>query len=80
MKRSCAVVCFLILMSLAVGTQQLTSQSLPNNLDAYIESVQKEFEVPGIGLAIVKDGKVLLAKGYGIRKLGETAVVDDVVN
>jgi len=77
MKRSCAVVCFLILMSLAVGTQQSTSQSLPNNLDAYVESVQKEFEVPGIGLAIVKDGKVLLAKGYGIRKLGETAAVDD---
>jgi len=45
----------------------------PKGLDAYIEKVQKEFEVPGISLAIVKDGKVVLAKGYGVRKLGEAA-------
>src|SRR5207244_5522556 len=34
------------------------------------------FEVPGIGLAIVKDDKVVVAKGYGVRKLGEAAAVD----
>ena len=34
------------------------------------------FEVPGIGLAIVKDDAVVLAKGYGVRKLGEPAPVD----
>lgn len=36
----------------------------------------KEFEVPGIAVAIVKDGKVMVAKGYGVRKLGEPAPVD----
>ncbi len=34
------------------------------------------FEVPGIGLAIVKDGRVIVAKGYGVRKLGAAAPVD----
>ena len=34
------------------------------------------FEVPGISLAIVKDGKTIVAKGYGVRKLGEAAPVD----
>ena len=33
------------------------------------------FKVSGIGLAIVKDGKIV-AKGYGVRKLGEAAPVD----
>ena len=50
---------------------------LPKDLDAYASRVLKEFEVPGIAVAIVKDGKVLLTKGYGVRKLGEPAVVDE---
>ena len=34
------------------------------------------FTVPGLSVAIVKDGKVLLAKGYGIRRMGQPALVD----
>jgi CubicO group peptidase (beta-lactamase class C family) len=48
----------------------------PKDLDAYVERVRKEFEVPGLALTIVKDGKVFVAKGYGVRKLGEPAPVD----
>jgi CubicO group peptidase (beta-lactamase class C family) len=48
----------------------------PKDLDAYVERVRKEFEVPGLALTIVKDGKVIVAKGYGVRKLGEPAPVD----
>ena len=36
----------------------------------------KTFDVPGIGLSIVKDDAVVIAKGYGVRKLGESAPVD----
>ena len=48
----------------------------PADFDAYVARVLKEFQVPGIAVAIVKDGKVVLAKGYGVRKLGESAPVD----
>ncbi len=44
-------------------------------LDTVVESARKQFEVPGIAVAIVKDGKVVVAKGYGMRKLGEAAPV-----
>src|SRR2546427_13207228 len=37
----------------------------------------KTFDVPGLAMAIVKDGKVLMAKGYGVRKMGESAPVDE---
>jgi CubicO group peptidase (beta-lactamase class C family) len=37
----------------------------------------RDFEVPGLAVAIVLDGRVLLAKGYGVRKLGEPAHVDE---
>ena len=36
----------------------------------------KQFEVPGMAVAIVKDGQVAMAKGYGVRKLGDPAAVD----
>src|SRR5215467_3618360 len=48
----------------------------PADLDAYVSRTMKTFEVPGIAVAIVKDGKVVIAKGYGVRRLGETAAVD----
>jgi len=53
------------------------AQISTKEIDPLVQNVQKEFQVPGIALAIVKDGKVVLAKGYGVRKLGETAKVDD---
>jgi CubicO group peptidase (beta-lactamase class C family) len=34
------------------------------------------FDVPGLALAVVKDDAVVVAKGYGVRKLGEPAPVD----
>ena len=49
----------------------------PADLDAYVARVLKTFEVPGLSVAIVKDGKIVLAKGYGVRKLGEPTPVDE---
>ncbi|WP_338769773.1 serine hydrolase [Massilia sp. METH4] len=35
----------------------------------------KTFDVPGMAIAIVKDGKVIAAQGFGVRKLGDPAPV-----
>ncbi|MGQ9470069.1 MAG: serine hydrolase domain-containing protein [Candidatus Aminicenantales bacterium] len=51
-------------------------QPIPPGLDNYVTRVMKTFEVPGLALAIVKDGSTLLAKGYGVRRLGEAEAVD----
>jgi CubicO group peptidase (beta-lactamase class C family) len=48
----------------------------PPGFDAYVAQVLKTFSVPGAAVAIVKDGKVVLAKGYGVRRLGEPTPVD----
>ena len=37
----------------------------------------KAFDVPGVAVAVVKDGKVVLARGYGVRKVGEPGAVDE---
>ncbi len=69
----------LSLFSLAILLfgHDVRAQIVGRELDVYVKRVQKEFEVPGLALAIVKDGKVFVAKGYGVRKMGETANVDE---
>lgn len=64
------------LPALAQGTRTPQKASLPPDLEATVARVMKTFEVPGLSLAIVKDGQVLLAKGYGVKKLGEPDPVD----
>jgi CubicO group peptidase (beta-lactamase class C family) len=46
------------------------------DMDADVKRVLKTFDVPGIAIAVVKDGKVLAARGFGVRKLGDAAPVD----
>ena len=46
-------------------------------LDDYVARAMTTFQVPGVAVAVVKDGKIVLAKGYGVRKLGESAKVDE---
>ncbi|HSD18307.1 MAG TPA: serine hydrolase [Thermomonas sp.] len=44
--------------------------------DDFVASVQKQFDVPGVAVAIVKDGQVVLERGYGVRELGKPDKVD----
>jgi CubicO group peptidase (beta-lactamase class C family) len=41
-----------------------------DGFDAYMEKVVKDWNVPGIGVAVVVKDKVVLAKGYGYRDYG----------
>lgn len=57
----------------------LRAAELPAGLqdfDAYVARVQQEFGVPGVAVAIVKDGEVVLSQGYGLRELGRPERVD----
>lgn len=45
-------------------------------VDELIELGRKELGIPGVSIAIVQDGKVIHAKGYGVRELGKKAAVD----
>src|SRR3954462_3147995 len=54
---------------------QTTARAAPD-IDAVVQRAMTTFEVPGISLAIVKDGKVVVSKGYGVRALGQPAPVD----
>jgi CubicO group peptidase (beta-lactamase class C family) len=76
MRESSLRVKFLVAFCLLIAASLVQAQAPPADLDDYVAHAMKTFEVPGISISIVKDGKVVLANGYGVRKLGDPAPVD----
>ena len=48
----------------------------PARFDVRVEAVRKAAGVPGMAIAIVENGRVTLAQGYGVRRLGSPTKVD----
>lgn len=46
-------------------------------LDEAVAKGLKAHGVPGLGVAIVKDGKVIFSKGYGVRRIGQSEPVTE---
>ncbi|MBC7894943.1 MAG: serine hydrolase [Cytophagaceae bacterium] len=44
-------------------------------MDAYIEAARKQWRVPGLGLAIVRNDSVIYARGYGVKDVGKPDLV-----
>jgi CubicO group peptidase (beta-lactamase class C family) len=81
--RKCSLAFFLLLFATSpanvlaqghpVGDQAAQHSTPPDStpaladFDAYVQRVMQEWKVPGAAIAIVKDGKVILSKGYGLR-------------
>ena len=56
------------------------AQNLDNKIkeiDKYAQQVMKDWNQPGMAIAVVKDGKTVFAKGYGIREMGKADRVDE---
>jgi CubicO group peptidase (beta-lactamase class C family) len=70
-----------ILMALLSITTYSTSAAPPRDdmadLDAFITKALKDYQIPGAAVAFVQDGKVVLAKGYGVRDVTKSDKVDE---
>ena len=64
------VFCFIGILAIALAQPDVKS------IDKYIEKSRKGWEVPGMAVAIVKDGEIVLSKGYGVKELGKSGDVD----
>ncbi|MBA8884405.1 serine hydrolase domain-containing protein [Dokdonella fugitiva] len=42
----------------------------------FVEHMRSEYDVPGVAIGIVQDGKVVMAQGFGVRALGKPEKVD----
>lgn len=55
----------------AAAQPSSSNEVLPAGFDATVASIMHEYRVPGLALAVVKDGKVVAAAGYGVRAIGK---------
>lgn len=46
-------------------------------LDELIQNTLKTFDVPGMSVGIIKDGKIIYSKGFGVRSLATKQPMDD---
>jgi len=53
----------------ALGAQQAPA-AVPADIDAFAARVLQEFRTPGAAIAVVRDGRTVFARGYGVRRLG----------
>lgn len=67
------VLLFFVFILNATAQQPLSSAQI----DSLAEKVMKTFQVPGIAVAVVKDGQVVHSKGYGVRSLKSGGKVDE---
>jgi len=72
MRRALLVVVFMV-----VAVWDVRSQPEPlAGLDSYIAKAVSDWRVPGLAVAVVKDGHDVFVRGYGVRELGKPAPVD----
>jgi CubicO group peptidase (beta-lactamase class C family) len=54
------------------------AQSGPlEGFDAYVQKAVKDWDATGLAIAVVKDGDIVFAKGYGVRDLDAGGAVDE---
>lgn len=73
-------VALLVVFILASGTvvsQGDRTRFLADSLDWYVKKGMDEWKIPGVAVLVVKDGEVVVSKGYGVREMGKRAKVDE---
>ncbi len=58
--------------TLSIAQKKTSTPKTADVFDAYVQKVLPLWETPGISIAVVKDGKIIFKKGYGIRQLGKS--------
>jgi CubicO group peptidase (beta-lactamase class C family) len=78
-------VCAATLSVAAVAAPALSQPSIsskpalaisPDKIDRTVAAAMLAFQVPGVAVGIVKDGKLIFSKGYGVREVGKPGRID----
>jgi CubicO group peptidase (beta-lactamase class C family) len=71
----------ILIVSFTFYVFTLIAQQLPafitDSLENYVARGMKQWRIPGLSLAIIKDGKIVFIKGYGVTRAGGNEPVDE---
>ena len=77
MKKAIGLFTLTLVFQLFVYAQQPTLDDKLKEIDTYAQQVVKTFPGPGFAIAVVKDDKVVLQKGYGLRDINKPESIDE---
>jgi len=70
-----------IFLLLLFANTRLLSQDVPgfikDSLDIYVERALTDWKIPGIAVCVVKDGQIVIMKGYGVKEIESNNKVDE---
>jgi CubicO group peptidase (beta-lactamase class C family) len=67
----------MLVLFVLLAVQVVAAQAPGAEFDEYVNKALKDWGVPGVAIAIVKDDRVVLAKGFGVRELNKPEPVDE---
>lgn len=71
-----AALCSAVFWAAPANAQQTARPPSLDDLDAYITQGVRDWRIPGLAIAVVKDDSVVFVKGYGVRELGKPDAVN----
>src|SRR5687768_9764546 len=74
MKKLCLAFAFLFSVATAYAQQPAF---ITDSLENYIGKGMQDWDIPGLAIVIVKDGKTVYSKGFGVRNLETKQPVDE---
>ncbi len=66
-----------MLVCSTISLRAQTPAFVSDSLERYIQQGIKDWDIPGLAISIVKDGKVVVMKGFGVRDIKTQAPVDE---
>ncbi len=76
MRRLTIFLCMAFLFFNQGNSQQIPS-FIADSLDIYVERALHRWQIPGAAVLVVKDGKIIIARGYGLKEFGKDEKVDE---
>ena len=77
MTRSLFLAVAIILAATFLQAQSNSTGFITDSLDTYIDRALADWQIPGVAVVVVKDGEVVVSKGYGYLEEGKQEKVDE---
>jgi CubicO group peptidase (beta-lactamase class C family) len=71
------IILFLVLAQKTFSQQDSIPAFIRDSLDNYVKKALTDWQIPGVSVCIVKNGKVVMMKGYGTTEAGKKDPVDE---
>ncbi len=77
MKLFFTFICGFVFGQNAFSQTETTPSFVTDSMDSYMQKALVDWNIPGVSIAIIKNGKVILSKGYGVKDVDTKEPVDE---